>query len=214
MSKLAILTTRHNQYPGIDTYSYYEFMALSDERLREMNVLYVADRQSTKHMRKLKRRAASHDIWIKRLHNTIKFKPVSITAPVHMLRSGIYVNIKENVNPEEIRKALLGHVREMTKRLLQNTGYGAIKLPAPGADDPKRRPIFGTKLKATRPPIGRLFNSKFELADYVVGMMPKSTEVRRRNALKYHICCKLDETALVELALYPCQQNQLVIDFC
>lgn len=261
-----VITKNHMQYPGYDTYTAYEFLQVNAERLRNVEMVLIAERMNTKKLRKIRNRMNAFNIVeIDMLPDDVI--DVAEANSVYLPHSGIHVNVKDVSNPEEVRKTLLKHLREMSDKILKETGFDPNKLrPAgqpllwidtinpPGispmlklrdsAEELKRellvkRPSMyrsksvppgvivhkhgftagkehRVKVKPwlENPQIVQLFKSRQELADYLVAKLPKDTELRKRNALKFKICVELSEDKVLTLAADPKAQVALVNKYC
>lgn len=133
MLSTVIITQKPESYPNYYTYTAYEFLVLRDETLRGIEMVLIDERIKPKKLRKIRNRMAAFNIV------EIDILPedvvdVAEARVVHLPHSGIYVDIKENASPEEMRKTILGHLREMTDKMLQDNADDKyhVKLPSSG----------------------------------------------------------------------------------
>lgn len=126
-----VITKKHMQYPGYDTYTAYEFLQINAERLRNVEMVLIAERMNTKKLRKIRNRMNAFNIVeIDMLPEDVI--DVAEINSVYLPHSGIHVNVKDVSNPEEVRKTLLKHLREMSDKILKETGFDPSKLRPAG----------------------------------------------------------------------------------
>lgn len=56
----------------------------------------------------------------------------------------------------------------------------------------------------------KYFKTKQELAEHLASQLPDTVEIRKRNALKFKVCCELNDAELLKLATDAAQQEALI----
>lgn len=60
----------------------------------------------------------------------------------------------------------------------------------------------------------RYFKTKQGLAEHLASMLPETVDIRKRNALKFKVCCELGETELLKLATDLQHQQAFINKYC
>lgn len=118
-----------------------------------------------------------------------------------MMRYNARVNVKQRIR----------HARDqmMDKEILE--GIQVLKRIAHKHPFSAGEP-FNVKPKAfLKDPVPvKYFKTKQELAEHLASLLPDTVEIRKRNALKFKVCCELNDAELLKLATDVAQQEALI----
>lgn len=292
---IVVITTKPEQFPNYYTYTAYEFLVLSQETLKGINCIYIAESIPSKKYKKVEKRAKAFTISI------IPALPedvidVAESNVVRMPTGNVYVNrfkltpkecfalatgettyidatvtrlsmevvtLMEDVNYEptkgggelftsilelmfqglgkyntnDMRQAVIGKAimaftlrGNISKRMSRHRDISMLKGMENLRDliNEKRPGMFRRTLGFTAgeervvkpkaflqdPSPVRYFKTKQELAEYLASKLPETVEIRKRNALKFKICCELGEAELLKLATDLRHQQAFIDKYC
>lgn len=270
MSKIAVLTTKVTQYPGYDTYTIREFLSLSQDTLRKIDSIYIAESASDKKLRKVACRAAAFSISIMPMLpedvidvaesnvvklptcnvyvNRFKLRPVEgfalatgeadvVNATITRLSEEVCTLLTDiDYDPAkgggELLKSILEQMfqglgvhdtKAMREKILTSamTKYSS-RITTTRTDNEIQRldrimryqgldvgDAHKVKTRAVKLPL-TYFKSKIDFAEYLVKRLPDTVEIRKRNALKFKVCCELNDAELLKLATDATQQEALI----
>lgn len=285
-----IITRKPEAYPHYDTYTAYEFLVISAELLRHMEMVLIDERMSDRKLRKIRNRMNAFNIVeidmlpedvadvvesnvVRLPHGNVYVNRFKLTpAECFALKTGdVAINdatiarlseevctlmVDANCNFLEKGSELVRSTIElmfqglgvydtlvMREKILTGamTRYNArvnAKQRIRHARDQmmdaeilrsaevlrgvvhKRVYVVGLErvMKAKgflqNPSPVRYFKTKQELAEHLASKLPDTVEIRKRNALKFKVCCELNEAELLKLATDFSKQAAFVSKYC
>lgn len=275
-----VITKKHMDYPGYDTYTAHEFLVIGEQILRNIEMVLIEERVSNKKLRKIRNRmnafniveidmlpedvnvvqlphgnvyvnrfkltpaecfalntgdTAINDATIARLSeevctlmvdancNLLEKGSELVRSTIELMFQGLGVYdtmvMREKIltgammryNARVNAKQRIRHARDqmMDKEIME--GIQVLKRIAHKHPFSAGEP-FNVKPKAfLKDPVPvKYFKTKQELAEHLASQLPDTVEVRKRNALKFKVCCELNDAELLKLATDAAQQEVLI----
>lgn len=285
-----IITRKPEAYPHYDTYTAYEFLVISAELLRNMEMVLIDERMSARKLRKIRNRMNAFNIVeidmlpedvvdvaesnVVRLPtgnvyvNRFKLRPVesfAIATGEASVIDATIIRLGEEVctvlsdikyDPAKGGGELLNSILElmfqglgihdtktmrekiltcamarynsrinMTKHIRQARDAmmdAEIMRAAEALRGVVHKRVYVVGLERVMKAKGflqnpspvRYFKTKQELAEHLASKLPDTVEIRKRNALKFKVCCELNEAELLRLATDVNKQTEFVSKFC
>lgn len=281
---IVVITTQPEQFPNYYTYTAYEFLALSQETLKNINCIYIAESIPSKEYKKIEKRTNAFTITI------IPVLPedvidVAESNVVRMPTGNVYVN-RFKLTPKEcvaldtgdtaFIDAIINRLSNEACNLLMDVNYNPNKGKGElvksilnlmfeglgGYNTPELRELvvksaiakhrsrinMTNRIRQAReimmdkeilrgivhkriftageervvkpkaflqdPSPVRYFKTKQELAEHLASKLPETAEIRKRNALKFKVCCELGEAELLKLATDLRHQQAFIDKYC
>lgn len=270
-----VITKKHMDYPGYDTYTAHEFLVIGEQILRNIEMVLIEERVSNRKLRKVRNRMNTFNIVeidmlpddvidvaesnvVQLPHgnvyvNRFKLRPVEsfalaagetdvVNATIARLSEEVCTLLTDiNFDPAkgggELLKSILElmfqglgvhDTKAMREKILTSamTKYSSrittTRTDRRTQDNEIQRldrtmryqgldvgDAHKVKARAVRLPL-MYFKSKIDFAEYMVKRLPATVEIRKRNALKFKVCCELNDAELLKLATDVVQQEALI----